>query len=127
MDLLFIAALLGMMYFLMIRPQQKRQQEMARMLGSLEVGDDVITVGGMYGTIAAIDDEHVDLHVTADGMTLRFRKDAISRVINDVDDSIDSEDSADDALDAAPITDDLSTPQDATPSDDLTAGPGDRA
>ncbi len=103
MDLLFLPLMFGVLYFVVLRPQKKRQQEMAQMLASLVEGADVITVGGIYGTIVAIDDEHLDLQVTAEGTVLRFRRDAIARIERDEDleashdsaDSADGEDSAD--------------------------------
>lgn len=89
MDLLILPLLFGVVYFVMIRPQQKRQQEMVKMLSGLAVDDDVITIGGIYGTVVALDDDHLDLQVTADGTVLRFRRDAIARVVGVDDDGAD--------------------------------------
>ncbi len=121
MDLLLLPLMFGVVYFVMIRPQQKRQQEAARMLASLDIDDDVITVGGLYGSVVALNDEHVDLQVTADGTILRFRRDAIAKLKRDDEDlsidsadSVDSEDSATAAsevpamVEEPVITDDLS-------------------
>lgn len=53
-SLIFFAALFGIMYFLMIRPQQKRQKEMQKMLDSLQVNDKVLTSSGIYGRVVSI-------------------------------------------------------------------------
>ncbi|HEX9888853.1 MAG TPA: preprotein translocase subunit YajC [Nitriliruptorales bacterium] len=79
-NLLLLLGFLGIMYFVMIRPQQKRQKQHAAMLGSISVGDDVITIGGMHGRVDAVGDDHLDLEVT-DDVVLRFQKSAISKVL----------------------------------------------
>lgn len=53
-------------YFLLIRPQQKRQREVGEMQAALQKGDDIITIGGFHGTIHAIDEDTIIL-VTQDG------------------------------------------------------------
>jgi len=69
-------------YFLLIRPQQKRQKERAAMLNSVEKGARIVTIGGMHGTIEAITDDTVTLRV-AEGTTLVFERSAISTVKKD--------------------------------------------
>lgn len=75
--ILIIAAL----YFLMIRPQSKRRREAQEMQSRLAVGDDVQTVGGLYGTVTAVDDESVSVEASP-GVNLRFARGAIARVTN---------------------------------------------
>jgi len=71
------------MYFLLIRPQRKRQQAHDAMLRELRDGDDVVTVGGLHGTVIDIrDDGAVDLEVT-DDVVLRYERSAIQRVLRD--------------------------------------------
>jgi preprotein translocase subunit YajC len=53
-SIIFFVAIFGIMYFLMIRPQQKKQKETQRMLESLQVNDKVITVAGIIGRIVSI-------------------------------------------------------------------------
>lgn len=55
--LLPIIIIFAIMYFLLIRPQSKRQKEKQKMLEALKKGDDVVTSGGIYGTIEAIKDK----------------------------------------------------------------------
>lgn len=67
------------MWFILIRPAQKRQKQTLEMQNALQRGDRVVTVGGLHGTIEAVDDTTVILNV-ADGMNVRFEKGAIGRV-----------------------------------------------
>jgi preprotein translocase subunit YajC len=68
----------GLMYFMVIRPQQKKQREMVAMLGALKKGDRVVTSAGMHGEVFAIDDRTVTLLV--DTLKITFDKNAILRV-----------------------------------------------
>lgn len=56
--------LFGIFYFLLIRPQQKRQREHKELLANLRKGDQVITAGGLYGRITGITDTVVTLEIT---------------------------------------------------------------
>jgi preprotein translocase subunit YajC len=76
--LLPLALMGGIFYFLLIRPQQRRQRAQRDLLGSLEVGDEVVTIGGVYGTIREIDDENVTIEV-APGVQMKFLRGAIAR------------------------------------------------
>jgi preprotein translocase subunit YajC len=67
------------MYFLMIRPQSKRRREAQVMQSTLGPGDEVQTVGGLYATVTAVDDESVTLEA-APGVTMRYARGAIARV-----------------------------------------------
>lgn len=82
MDLSFLILLgfFALMWFVLIRPQQKRQKEHAKMLAALTIGDDVVTIGGLHGTVVALGDDTVDLDVT-DDVTLRFQRSAIAKVV----------------------------------------------
>lgn len=81
--LLFIVLLFGVMYFMMIRPQQKRRREAERMQSGLSPGDEIVTIGGLYGTVTNVDDETVTLEV-APGVHARYARPAIARVVNAV-------------------------------------------
>lgn len=72
-------AMFAIMWFLLIRPAQKRQKETKSMQSGLKRGDEVITIGGIHGTIDAVDEATVYLKV-ADGTTLRFDRQAVGRV-----------------------------------------------
>ncbi|MCX8065175.1 MAG: preprotein translocase subunit YajC [Candidatus Hydrogenedentes bacterium] len=76
-----ILAFIAIMYFLMIRPQQKREKERREMLNSLQKGDKVITSGGMYGTIVDISEDKVTLRVD-DKVEIDFIKGAVAQVVS---------------------------------------------
>ena len=79
-SVVFFIALIGIMYFLMIRPQMKRQKEHRQMIDKLAKGDEVITSGGIAGTVAAISESFITVEV-ASGVQLRVQKGAISNVL----------------------------------------------
>ncbi|PYZ94137.1 preprotein translocase subunit YajC [Salipaludibacillus keqinensis] len=68
-------------YFLLIRPQQKRQKKVQQMHSSLQKGDKVITIGGLHGTIDAIDENRIVIDVDGSNK-LTFDRQAIREVIN---------------------------------------------
>ena len=77
---LFPIILIVIMYFLMIRPQMKRQKDHRAMLDKLAKGDEVITSGGIAGTVAAIGESFVTVEV-ANGVQLRVQRAAIANVL----------------------------------------------
>ena len=74
--IIFIVILFGLMYFFTIRPQRKKQQEVQKMLQSLQIGDKVITNGGIYGSIQNIYTDSLILK-TDSGDTMRVAKWAV--------------------------------------------------
>jgi len=84
-DFLFPTILiLGIFYFLLIRPERKQRKKREAMLGSLKKGDKVMTTSGMHGTVAQIRDDVVHLQV-AEGVRLRFSRQAIQAALDDGD------------------------------------------
>ena len=75
--ILMMVALFAIMYFFMIRPQQKKQKEVNRFRDALAVGLDVVTIGGIHGTIKNIDGNIITLKV-ATGVEIRVEKAAIN-------------------------------------------------
>ncbi|MGZ4453450.1 MAG: preprotein translocase subunit YajC [Actinomycetes bacterium] len=71
-------------YALIIRPARKRQSAQSRLVDSLEVGQKVMTTSGMYAEIAAIEDDAVVLE-TSPGVTTRWAKAAVARVLTDTE------------------------------------------
>jgi preprotein translocase subunit YajC len=67
------------LYFLLIRPQQKRQKKRNMLLGNLKKGDKVVTIGGLHGTIVEIADDTVVLRVN-DVTKLTFERSAVNAV-----------------------------------------------
>lgn len=68
-------------YFLLYRPQKKEQKKRAEMLNSLKKGDKVVTIGGMYGTITAMNEKTITLKV-ADKVEIDFLRSAIANQQN---------------------------------------------
>lgn len=68
-------------YFLLIRPQQKRQKEVREMQAALQKGDKIVTIGGLHGVIDAIDEDKVV--ITCQNAKLTFDRAAIREVKND--------------------------------------------
>lgn len=80
LPLLLLVGLFALMYFMVIRPQSQRRKQTAQMQQSVAVGSEVLTIGGLYGTVVAIDDESVTLEV-APGVTNRYARAAIGKVL----------------------------------------------
>jgi len=68
------------LYFLMIRPQSKQRKQVQQMQATLTVGDEVMTGGGLYGTVAGIEDDKVELEISP-GVTVHFARAAVVRVL----------------------------------------------
>jgi preprotein translocase subunit YajC len=80
-SILFLALMVGVFYFLIIRPQRKRTQKQKEMAEALEIGTEVRTIGGIHGVVVSMDDESVVLKVE-DGQ-LRISKRAIGTTVGD--------------------------------------------
>lgn len=85
--LLTMVVLFGLMWLLLIRPQQRKQQQQRSLLEALEPGQEILTAGGLFGTIAEVDIEEVVLEI-APGVHVRIDKRAIATVVEaeEVDD-----------------------------------------
>lgn len=79
-NLLFIGLMILAFYFLLIRPQQRRQRQQQELVSSVEAGDEVLTIGGIFGRVRSVDDAVVWLEV-ADGTVIKLTKSAIGRKI----------------------------------------------
>ena len=79
---IFILVLLVLMWFMLIRPQRRRQMETQRLLDSLSVGKEIVTAGGLYGTVTALEDDEARIEI-ADGVEVRVAKRAIAGVLSE--------------------------------------------
>ena len=77
--IIYIVLLFGLLYFLMIRPQQQRQKKHQEMLKNIKVNDKVVTAGGMFGTIVKVKEDSFILRV-ADNVRVEVLKSAIGQV-----------------------------------------------
>ena len=71
-----ILFMLLIFYFLLYRPQKRARQERDEMLGSLKIGVEIVTIGGIYGTISELNEEFVKLKI-ADNVEIKISKNAI--------------------------------------------------
>ena len=71
--------IIGIMYFLMIRPQQKRLKEHQAMVAAVRRGDTVVTSGGIIGKVAKVDDQELQIEI-AEGVKIKILRSTISEV-----------------------------------------------
>lgn len=78
MSIIMIVAMIAIMYFLLIRPENKRKKEANEMRASLAVGDEITTIGGIVGTICAVKENTIVIETGADRVRIEFTKWAVS-------------------------------------------------
>ena len=91
--LIIMVLMLGVMYVLMIRPQRQRQAQQQSMIDGANVGDDVLTTGGIYGTISEVEGDDIVVEI-ADGVTVHMTRRGIAAVLppeDEEDDVVDGE------------------------------------
>jgi preprotein translocase subunit YajC len=88
--LLFLALLLVVMYVLMIRPQRQRQQAIQRTVDGAGEGDDVLTTGGIYGTIVEAEGDDLVVEI-ADNLSVHMTRRAIAAVLPPEDEEADED------------------------------------
>ncbi|MCI9670878.1 MAG: preprotein translocase subunit YajC [Lawsonibacter sp.] len=76
--ILMIVLMFAMMYFFMIRPENKRKKEAQNLRDSLKVGDVITTIGGVVGTICKVDESTIVIETGADRVRIEFTKWAVS-------------------------------------------------
>lgn len=77
---IYILLFLALIWFLMIRPQQRRRRELQGLIERLKPGDEVITVSGLYGTVTEIEDGDTVLLEVAEDVDIRIAKSSIARL-----------------------------------------------
>jgi preprotein translocase subunit YajC len=90
----FILLLLAALWLLLIRPAQRRNKAQQQLLGAVEVGDEIVTAGGLYGTITEVRDDEVRLEI-APSIEVRVARRAIAGVVSDKDEEEPEETKAD--------------------------------
>lgn len=75
-----LIAMVVLLYFMMIRPQRKKEKETTAMRNSIEVGDGVTTIGGIIGRVASIKEDTFVLETGSDRVKMRFKRWAIQEV-----------------------------------------------
>jgi preprotein translocase subunit YajC len=89
--LLALLITFGLMWVLLILPQQRRMRQHQAVVASLEPGDEVVTAGGVYGTITSVDEETLAVEV-APGITLRILRSAVTQRVAPIDETADDDD-----------------------------------
>ena len=79
-SLIMIVAMVAIMYFLMIRPEQKRKKAAAEMRSSLKKGDQITTIGGIIGRIVMVTDNTIIIETSEDRVRMELTKGAVSSV-----------------------------------------------
>ncbi|NMA06778.1 MAG: preprotein translocase subunit YajC [Ruminococcaceae bacterium] len=79
-SILLMVAMVGIFYFLLIRPQKKREKKTQEMRSSIEVGDGITTVGGIVGRVVSIKDETLLIETGSDRSKLRIQRWAVQDV-----------------------------------------------
>ena len=85
--LIMFALIILIFYFMILRPQQKRQKERDKMLSSVEKGDKIISVGGVHGTVVGLEEKTLLVQI-ADNVKVKLEKSAISAVVRGSADSV---------------------------------------
>lgn len=81
-SIIFLVLLVGIFYFMLIRPQKRRVEQHRALMESLQIGDEVITIGGIRGTIRAFREDELEVEV-APGTNLRLVRSAVARRVAD--------------------------------------------
>lgn len=76
--ILMLVVMFGAMYFLMIRPENKKKKEAEKMRDSMKVGDQITTIGGICGTVCSVKDDRFVIETSADRVRVEFAKWALS-------------------------------------------------
>jgi preprotein translocase subunit YajC len=83
-NLIFLVLLVAVFYFMLIRPQRRRVDQHRRLIESLGDGDEIVTIGGVFGTITRLGGDDVEVEI-APGTNIRILKSAVARKITDED------------------------------------------
>jgi preprotein translocase subunit YajC len=78
--LIFLVAMIAVLWFLLIRPQRARQAAHRNLLAELAPGEEVVTAGGIIGRVSSVADDHVKLEI-APGTEIRLAKEAVTGVV----------------------------------------------
>ena len=122
--LIIMALMLGVMYVLMIRPQRQRQAQQQSMIDNAGVGDDVLTTGGIYGTITQIEGDDVVVEL-APSLTVHMTRRGIAAVLPPEEDEVDDE--LEDEEDDADVVDEDSVPEASANGDESAVTDGEEA
>ena len=96
-QLILLLAMLVLLWALLIRPQRARQRQQQEVLSAVEPGDEIITVGGLYGIVQEIDEEDDLIVEVADAVHVRIARRAVAGVVKPDDETDEDEDASEEA------------------------------
>ena len=76
--IIMMAIMLGVFYFMLIRPENKRKKEAEQMRSAVKKGDEIVTIGGIVGTVVDVKEKNIVIETGADQVRIEFEKWAIS-------------------------------------------------
>ena len=85
---LWLAVIFGAMYFIMIRPQRKKQKEEKKMRDNLQVGDEIVTIGGIYGRVISLKEDTIVIESASDHSKLTIARWALQTNLTVHDDTV---------------------------------------
>ena len=94
-SLILIVAMFVLLWVLLIRPQRQRQQEQHRMIESIDIGDEILTVGGIYGIVEEFDEEDDLVVEIAEGIRVRVARRAVAAVVKPEEEAEEAEEAED--------------------------------
>ena len=99
--LLIIVVLLALFWLLMIRPQRRRQAEQTALIQNVEVGDEIVTAGGLFGHVQSVADDELLVEI-APGTSVRIARRAVAGIVGPEDEEDEEAEEAPPALGAGP-------------------------
>lgn len=84
-QLIVFGILIVAMWFLIMRPQRKKEKEIANMRNSIQVGDEILTIGGIYGKVMKVKEESLIIQVGVDKVKFEITRWAVSKVLSSAD------------------------------------------
>ncbi|MBE6729715.1 MAG: preprotein translocase subunit YajC [Ruminococcaceae bacterium] len=88
--IIYIVVIIGVMYFVMIRPQKKKQKEEQKMRESIQVGDELLTIGGIFGRVVSLKEDSITIESSADHSKIKIAKWAVSQNLTIHEEAADS-------------------------------------
>ena len=116
-SLILLLAMFVLLWVLLIRPQRQKQQKQQQLLSSVEPGDEVLTVGGLYGIVRDIDEEDDLIVEIAEGIQVRIARRAVGGVVKPDEDDEDVEELDEDAEDEDRVVVSEDSVSEAAPED----------
>lgn len=88
--LIWLVLLLAFFYFLIIRPEKKKQKQASEMMNRLKTGDEIMTRGGIYGTVTFVDEDTINIATGPDNVQLKLSKYSVATVTKRAEDVVEN-------------------------------------